>query len=144
MVLSIVKPFYLAVIHIFKYRFTVKYPYEVVKPSDTWRGRPKLDMDRCIGCGVCAKACLNTALMMVQIEERKFPQFDAGKCCFCGLCADSCPKLALEMTREYEISEYTRDGLIYPPERLSQPPKLPRGKGVTVKKYHRHLGVQHG
>ncbi len=143
MVTSIIRPFFFALGNLFKNCFTVKYPYEVVKPSDNWRGRPRLDMERCIGCSVCAKACLNTALMMVQIEERKFPQLDTGKCCFCGLCADACPKLALEMTQDYAISEYSREELIYSPQRLSEPPKPLPGKVVTVKKYHKLLGAQH-
>ena len=144
MVSSIIKPFILAFGHVFKSRFTVKYPYDVVKQADTWRGRPRLNMEKCIGCSVCAKSCLNIALEMVHIEEQKFPQLDLGRCCFCGLCADACPKLALEMTREYESSEYTRESLLYTPQRLSQPPKRPAGKVKKVKKYHKILGVSHG
>jgi len=143
MVRSILKPYFMACAHIFKSCFTVKYPYEVVKPSERYRGRPLLSLEECIGCGVCAWICLNKAIEMVKVGEHKFPQFNLGRCCFCGLCADSCPKLALVMTDNYEISEYDKEGLIYSPERISQPPKPKRGKIVTVKKYSKYLGAAH-
>ncbi len=35
---------------------------------------------------------------------------------------DYCPEFALEETVEYDIAEYTRDRLVWSPERLSKPP----------------------
>jgi len=37
-------------------------------------------------------------------------------------CTDYCPEFALEETVEYDIAEYTRDRLVWSPERLSKPP----------------------
>jgi len=144
LVLSILRPYFLAFWHIFKRTFTVKVPYEVPKPSERYRGRPMLHMDRCIGCGVCVYVCPNKALTLVTVDGKKYPQFNAGRCCFCSLCADHCPRAALTMTYEYELSSYTKDDLIYPPSRLSLPPKPLPGRVVTVKTYDVRRGVAHG
>jgi intein/homing endonuclease len=37
-------------------------------------------------------------------------------------CTDYCPEFALEETVEYDIAEYTRDRLVWSPERLAKPP----------------------
>jgi intein/homing endonuclease len=37
-------------------------------------------------------------------------------------CTDYCPEYALEETVEYDIAEYTRERLLWSPERLSKPP----------------------
>jgi NADH-quinone oxidoreductase chain I len=142
-ILSVIRPFGIAFSHLFKYRFTVKYPYEAVKPSDRYRGRPLLDIEKCVGCGVCANICPNKAIVMVDVNGRKLPKFDAGRCMFCGFCADFCPRAALTMTGDYELAEYRRENLIYPPERLSKP-KIVERKFVTVKKLSKRLGVKHG
>jgi len=144
MVLSIIRPFYMAFAHLFKTTFTVKYPYEVLRPSERYRGRPMLNLERCVGCGVCVWICPNKALNMVKVGDLKLPQLDAGRCMFCGLCADFCPRIAMVMTQHYELAEYNRKSLIYSPERFSQPPKQFDGKLMSVKKIRKHFGVTHG
>ena len=37
-------------------------------------------------------------------------------------CTDYCPEYALEETIEYDIAEYTRELLVWSPERLARPP----------------------
>ncbi|WP_224982450.1 4Fe-4S dicluster domain-containing protein [Geomonas agri] len=49
---------------------------------------PKLDVDGCIGCGLCAKSCTEGALSM---GADKKPVFDAVKCIYCGDCIKVCP-----------------------------------------------------
>jgi len=38
--------------------------------------RPQLDLDQCIGCGVCATGCPETAIMMNQREGMFVPPLD--------------------------------------------------------------------
>src|SRR2546426_771838 len=54
--------------------------------------------------------------------DRWFPEYFYGRCCFCHFCTDYCPEFALEETVEYDIAEYTRDRLVWSPERLAKPP----------------------
>jgi NADH-quinone oxidoreductase subunit I len=37
---------------------------------------------------------------------------------FCALCVDVCPMNAIKMTGNYGLADYTRESLIYTPERL--------------------------
>ena len=37
-------------------------------------------------------------------------------------CTDYCPEYALEETVEFDLAEYTRDRLVWSPERLARPP----------------------
>ncbi len=37
--------------------------------------------------------------------------FDISRCMFCGLCEESCSTDALELTQDYEIAQYGREGL---------------------------------
>ncbi|MEM2933985.1 MAG: NADH-quinone oxidoreductase subunit I [Methanocellales archaeon] len=104
---------------------TINYPDVKYIPYPRFRARHYLNLDECVGCGVCAKVCPNKCIEMVQYKERKHPQIDLGRCMFCALCIDSCPTNALLNTTDYELAEYTREALIYPPERLGKPPKKP-------------------
>jgi formate hydrogenlyase subunit 6/NADH:ubiquinone oxidoreductase subunit I len=145
-VMSILKPLGLGFRHIFKYRFTVKYPYYALKLAERYRGRPILDLERCVGCKICANVCPNKVITMVKVGDKTYPQFDLGRCAFCGLCVYYCVRSALTMAGGFEIAEYDKEGLIYTPERLSKPPPpVPeRKKYVTVKKLSLRSGVTHG
>jgi len=50
-------------------------------------------MSFCRGCGACAKACVNSAITMV--EGR--PQADKEKCVLCGYCTPHCPEFAIRL-----------------------------------------------
>jgi len=39
---------------------------------------------------------------------------------FCGLCEDACPTDALELTQDFELASYTRDGAIWDRETLEK------------------------
>ncbi len=122
----------------------MKYPFEVLKPAERYRGRIQLDMERCIGCGVCSFICPNRAITIVEEDGRRYPQLDFGRCCFCGFCVEYCPRAALKHTEEYEISAYTKEELIYGPKRLAEPPKPFERRVVTVKGLDSKLGPGHG
>jgi NADH-quinone oxidoreductase subunit I len=42
---------------------------------------------------------------------------------FCGLCEDACPVDALELTQDFELASYTREGAIWNREMLEKGPQ---------------------
>ncbi|GAA0178573.1 electron transfer flavoprotein subunit alpha [Clostridium sediminicola] len=65
----------------------------------------KVDMNKCVGCGICTKSCGYNALSIV---DKKAIVND--KCMLCGMCLDSCPFDALSIEKEHsadiDCSEY--------------------------------------
>ena len=51
-------------------------------------GKPYVNQDKCIGCGICQKQCAHSA---ITIEDRK-ASIDHNKCVGCGRCIGACPK----------------------------------------------------
>ncbi|MFB0554416.1 MAG: glycyl-radical enzyme activating protein [Phycisphaerae bacterium] len=61
-----------------------------------------LRKDRCIGCGQCAEACPQQAILLVENQ----PLTDAEKCKLCGRCVDACMARAREIIgRQMTVSE---------------------------------------
>jgi len=117
--------------HLFIPAVTIQYP--TVKPQLPERERNRLyvNMDDCIGCDQCARAC---PVNCIEIETVKsIPGEDLGKtsngkkkalwvttfnidfakCCYCQLCVFPCPTECIYMTDVYEFSEYERENFIY-------------------------------
>ncbi|MFA6951655.1 MAG: 4Fe-4S binding protein [Candidatus Methanomethylophilaceae archaeon] len=102
----------------------ILYPYEKMWVPDNYRGRPGLDFNMCLGCGMCVRMCPTTAIVLVDAPDDdgnivKRPQINMGRCAFCGYCAEYCPVDAMTVTPEFELAEYTREDLIYGPRRLA-------------------------
>jgi len=91
---------------------TVLYPFEKLEVPPGFRGKIKFHLDKCIGCGMCAKDCVSAACIMIEKDDKKRPIFDMDKCTFCGQCEESCPKDAIEMTEEYELAHLNRGEVI--------------------------------
>lgn len=143
MVKDVIVPFFLGFYHAFKRTFTIKHPFVRLKWTERYRGRVVLNVDRCVSCRSCVNICPNKALEMVVYKKRLLPQYDAGRCCFCNLCVEVCPTMALSMSPEVEWDEYTRKGMIRPPDRFSEPIKPVAEKTVTVKILDKRRGVAH-
>lgn len=117
--------------HLFVPAVTIQYPD--VKPllPERERNRLYVNMDDCIGCDQCARAC---PVDCIEIETVKsLPEEDLGKtsngkkkalwvtkfnidiakCCYCQLCVFPCPTECIYMTDVYEFSEYDRNNLVY-------------------------------
>ena len=57
----------------------------------------KLNRDKCVSCGECAKACPLQSLEM----KDDFPQLKQdAECILCSTCADTCPQGAIELTMD--------------------------------------------
>lgn len=117
--------------HMFVPSVTIQYPDVKVPLPERARNRLYVNMDDCIGCDQCARAC---PVDCIEIETVKsLPTEDLGrtsndkkkalwvtrfdidiaKCCYCSLCVYPCPTECIYMTDVYEFSEYQRQDLVY-------------------------------
>lgn len=99
---------------------TCQYPEQKREPSDRWRGLHRLKKDekgilKCVACGLCEAVC-PAGVITVEAKEtpdgRRFPErflVEVTRCIFCGYCQEACPKDAIELTRNYEMTSYTRE-----------------------------------
>lgn len=118
----------------FKKSVTIQYPEQRLQLPERERNRLFVNMDDCIGCDQCAKACPVSCIDIVTIKavpgdivgktgqtsqgKKKalfVPKFtiDFAKCCFCQLCVFPCPTDCIYMTDVFEYSEFKREYLVY-------------------------------
>jgi len=91
---------------------TLKYPFEPRPAPEAFRGAPRWDHTRCIGCGGCANHCPARTIMTRDIcQEIRILLYDGARCTYCGRCADICPEKAIAMTRDYELATPSREDI---------------------------------
>ena len=118
-----------------KYIYTEQYPGERPKVAERYRGAPRLNINPdngetlCIACNLCALACPETLIVVgaernEQTRRKELTTFtyDLSRCMFCGLCEDACPVDALELTQDFELAAYTREGAIWDRQMLEEGP----------------------
>lgn len=106
--------------HFFGKKETVYYPEEKLPMTERFRGgHLLLDVEKCIGCKVCAMNCPNAALKLtVEMDENKKRHMtsyvhDIGRCMYCDLCIEACNFKALKWDQNYESATYFKEDLIY-------------------------------
>ena len=78
------------------------------------------DIDRCTGCGACARICPTRC---IQVEQEELGQtqhkkwvsvfdLDFTRCMFCGLCVEVCLPGSLSHSRQFEGAAYQTADLI--------------------------------
>lgn len=127
---------------------TLQYPEEKAPYPEGYRGLHRLvpredGKPRCVACYMCATVCPAQCIYIEAGEYEddpveKFPTsfvIDELRCVVCGLCVEACPKDAIRMdTFEHTPPEYTREGFIYPIERLLKGPPVSYPSDPWVKR----------
>ena len=73
--------------------------FSPMQPVATTKYIPKLSLDKCVGCGKCAKVCPILAIEMAGDSKKKKAEVDTEICLGCGVCARNCLVKAIEMER---------------------------------------------
>ncbi len=110
--------------HTFREPITQVYPDKM--PDTHIRGRlaltvnPETGEHLCISCRQCERVCPDKC---IEITAHKSPEtnklelidfkIDHGLCMFCGLCTEVCPTSCIINTNDFEMSEYSREALVY-------------------------------
>ena len=115
---------------------TEQYPLQRPKVAERYRGAPRLNNNPetgetlCIACNLCALACPENLIVVGSERNEKTRRkelttftYDTSRCMFCGLCEDACPVDALELTQDFELASYTREGAIWDRQMLEEGPK---------------------
>jgi NADH-quinone oxidoreductase subunit I len=113
---------------------TIQYPEQRLQLPERERNRLFVNIDDCIGCDQCARACPVSCIKIETIkvtpgdtvgktgstsQGKKKALFvskfdiDLAKCCFCQLCVFPCPTECIYMTDVFEYSEFKREDLLY-------------------------------
>jgi NADH-quinone oxidoreductase subunit I len=115
---------------------TEQYPHHRPKIAERYRGAPRLNINPengetlCISCNLCAVACPEGLIVVSWDRDEKTKRkvlttftYDTSRCMFCGLCEDACPVDALELTQDFELASYSREGAIWDRQMLEEGPK---------------------
>ncbi len=118
-----------------KYSYTEQYPQERPMVAERYRGAPRLNKHPetnetlCISCNLCALGCPENLIVVGwardEVSRRKVLTtftYDLSRCMFCGCCEDACPTDCLELTQDFELAYYTREGAIWDRRMLEEGP----------------------
>jgi NADH-quinone oxidoreductase subunit I len=116
--------------HLFMPSVTVQYPEERWELPSNSRMQLFVNMDDCIGCAQCERACpvncitIDTVKALpedvketstghkIRLHVTKF-DIDMAKCCYCNLCTIPCPTECIYMTPSFEDAAPDRFDLLY-------------------------------
>lgn len=105
---------------------TVQYPDVAPTVQPRYRGFHFYEIEKCIACDQCAKACPVDCIYIEKGGPRKLDKelgvavggamtryaIDYAKCMFCGLCTEPCPTECIHMGNIHDMSGYTREDMI--------------------------------
>lgn len=115
--------------------YTEQYPQERPIVAERYRGAPRLNNNPdtgetlCIACNLCALACPENLIVVGWERDEQSRRkvlttftYDLSRCMFCGCCEDACPTDALELTQDFELAFYSREGAIWDRHLLEEGP----------------------
>ena len=115
----------------FQKTVTVQYPEQRLSFAPRYRGIHEFELDKCIACDMCAKACPVDCIYIDKSGPRKIDKklgkvnpadpkngqllryaIDYSKCLFCALCTEPCPTDCIHMGKLHDLSSYTREDVV--------------------------------
>lgn len=102
--------------YFFKPKVTELYPEVKPKLPPAVKSCFRLEEEKCIACGLCAKACPNNVITVTTEKDENNKKRLTGYemnlqyCLYCGLCEESCPTDAIIIDQDFELAAYTREG----------------------------------
>lgn len=105
---------------------TVQYPDMAPRLQPRFRGIHYFEIEKCIACDMCAKACPVDCIYIEKTAPRKLDKetgfamggamvryaIDYSKCMFCALCTDPCPTSCIHMGNVHDLSGYDRQSMV--------------------------------
>ncbi len=95
--------------------YTSKFPKQPHKPHPNFRGQPKFDEEKCVGCLGCEEICPAAAIAHKDIIDengnaKRVMVHYTDVCIFCGQCEAACiaDKEGIRLSNDWELSFFDR------------------------------------
>lgn len=105
---------------------TVQYPDVAPVLQARFRGIHYFEIEKCIACDLCARACPVDCIYIQKTAPRKIDKatgvaaggavtrfaIDYAKCMFCALCTEPCPTECIHMGNVHAMAGYDRESML--------------------------------
>lgn len=128
---GILRGMWITLKHLFRRKFTLRYPEARFTPPPGYRGAPALVKDqngreKCVACFLCEFVCPPRAITIDAEEmpgnpvEKRPQRFEINmlRCIYCGYCEEVCPEQAIFLTDVYEVAGTSRTALVFDKRKL--------------------------
>jgi len=90
--------------------YTSKFPKVMHEAHPNFRGQPKYDENKCVGCLACEEVCPVEAIAHKDDEAKRTMIHYTDTCIFCGQCEANCiaDKEGIKLSTDWELSFFDR------------------------------------